>query len=107
VEQFLNSVGLQARGCRQFEAWDAYFARTVSTIEVRPTGGGSRTTSRFADFTNAFRFQRYGIEAPAHWQPQTHSTGWARATAIIEEMWRSRTSSMCMQTPATNRRGPS
>ena len=52
MQRFLDPAGLDAAGCRHFDGWAANFARSVSTIEVKPTGGGFRTTSRFAEYTN-------------------------------------------------------
>ncbi len=52
MQRFLDPAGLDPAGCRHFDGWAANFARSVSTIEVKPTGGGFRTTSRFAEYTN-------------------------------------------------------
>ncbi len=53
MARYLRPDLLQAAGVEHFDTWAATFARTVTEIEMAPTGGGTyRQATRFARFTN-------------------------------------------------------
>ena len=53
MTRFLRPDLLEAAGVAAFDAWAATFGRTVTELEIAPTGGGSyRQSTRFARFTN-------------------------------------------------------
>jgi N12 class adenine-specific DNA methylase len=53
MQRYLRPDLLREAGVEDFDAWAATFGRTVTEIEMAPTGGGSyRQATRFAKFQN-------------------------------------------------------
>ena len=53
MQRYLRPDLLQAAGVLPFDAWAATFGRTVTELELAPTGGGSyRIATRFSRFQN-------------------------------------------------------
>lgn len=52
MQSFLRPDALERAGVEHFDAWAANFARTVSTLELAPSGAGYRVSTRMARFAN-------------------------------------------------------
>lgn len=57
--RYLDPQGLEDRGLRHFDQWAALHGRTVTTVEVSPTGAGVRMKTRFARFDNLPELARH------------------------------------------------
>ena len=52
VQRYLRPDLLEEAGIEDFDTWAATFGEVVAGVELTPDGGGFRTKSRFARFTN-------------------------------------------------------
>ena len=52
IQRYLDSAALKERNCQHFDSWAANFGRTVSQLELDPSGSNFRIQTRFAKFCN-------------------------------------------------------
>jgi len=52
MQSFTQPAELAAAGCDHFDAWAATFASTVTSLELKPSGGGFQQKTRFARYRN-------------------------------------------------------
>ena len=58
MQRFLDYDYLQRKGLGAFDAWASQFGDTVTSIEMKPSGGGYQTKTRFAQFNNVPELKR-------------------------------------------------
>ena len=58
MQRFLDYDYLGRKGIRAFDAWANQFGDTVTSIEMKPSGGGYQTKTRFAQFNNVPELKR-------------------------------------------------
>jgi len=52
MQSFVQPGVLAEAGCEHFDAWAATFASTVTSLELKPSGGGYQQKTRFARYRN-------------------------------------------------------
>ncbi|NUM47611.1 MAG: hypothetical protein HUU38_23150, partial [Anaerolineales bacterium] len=58
MQRFLDYDNLKDLGLAHFDAWANQFGDVVTSIEMKPSGGGYQTKSRFAQFNNVPELKR-------------------------------------------------
>jgi len=52
MQSYVQPAVLRQAGCDQFDAWAATFASSVTSLELKPSGGGYQQKTRFARYRN-------------------------------------------------------
>lgn len=52
MQSYIQPAVLGHAGCDQFDAWAGTFASTVTSLELKPSGGGYQQKTRFARYRN-------------------------------------------------------
>ncbi len=58
MQRFLDYDHLKELGLAHFDSWASQFGDVVTSIEMKPSGGGYQTKSRFAQFNNVPELKR-------------------------------------------------
>ncbi len=58
MQRFLDYDHLKGLGLAHFDSWASQFGDVVTSIEMKPSGGGYQTKSRFAQFNNVPELKR-------------------------------------------------
>ena len=58
MQRFLDYDHLKELGLAHFDNWASQFGEVVTSIEMKPSGGGYQTKSRFAQFNNVPELKR-------------------------------------------------
>ena len=58
MQRYLDYQNLKDKGLAHFDAWANQFGESVTSIEMKPSGGGYQTKERFAQFNNVPELKR-------------------------------------------------
>lgn len=58
MQRYLDLDGLKTVGLGSFDAWAKQFGEVVSSVEMKPSGGGYQVKERFAQFNNVPELKR-------------------------------------------------
>lgn len=50
--RYIDPDNMKEKGIHSFDDWAGTFGKTVTELEIKPTGSGYRTNTRFSDFSN-------------------------------------------------------